>query len=74
MKLLNGRVIYSLLFFGLLMMLIYVSKPPQLFSQDGTIKPYGIGEERTVISLGVLTVLSAICSFYIFALLDVIFV
>lgn len=73
MKLLNGRVIYSLLFFGLLMMLIYVAKPSQLFSPDGNAKPYGIGEDKTVISLGVLTVVSAICSFYIFALLDVIF-
>lgn len=73
MKLLNGRVIYSLLFFGLLMMLIFVAKPAQLFSAAGEVKPYGVGEGKTVISLGVLTVVSAICSFYIFALLDVIF-
>lgn len=73
MKFVNGRVIYSLLFFGLLMVLLYVSKPKQMFSNDGSIKPYGVGEGKTVISLGVLTVLSAICSFYVFALLDVIF-
>jgi hypothetical protein len=73
MKFVNGRVIYSLLFFGLLMVLLYVSKPKQMFSSDGSIKPYGVGEGKTVISLGVLTVLSAICSFYVFALLDVIF-
>ncbi len=73
MKLLNGRVIYSLLFFGLLMLLIFVSKPSHLFAPDGNVKPYGVGEGKTVISLGVLTVLSAICSFYVFALLDVIF-
>jgi len=73
MKLLNGRVVYSLLFFGLLMMLIYVAKPSQLFSSEGYVKPYGVGEGKTVISLGVLTVVSAICSFYVFALLDVIF-
>jgi hypothetical protein len=46
-----------------------------MFTPDGDIKPFGVGGEnnKTVFSLGVFVIVLAILSFYIFALLDLIF-
>lgn len=73
MKFVSGRVVYSLLFFVLLMVLVFVSKPGFVFMADGSIKQYGVGEGKTVISMGVIAVVCAISSFYVFALLDLVF-
>jgi hypothetical protein len=70
---LNQRVIYAVLFYVLLIALVIISKPSALFHQDGSIKTFGIGEDKTMFSLGVLTVVIAILSFYIFCLIDLIF-
>jgi len=69
----NQRVIYAVLFYILLIMLIIISKPSVLFTDEGGIKPFGIGEDKTMFSLGVFTVVLAILSFYIFCLIDLIF-
>ena len=73
MKFLNARVIYSLLFYLLVIVLLFVSKPSSLFDANGDIKGYGIGEGKTVFSFGVFAIVLAILSFYIFALLDILF-
>lgn len=70
---LTSRIIYSLLFYILAVLLIFVSKPTFMFGADGEVKPHGVGEGKTVFSLGVFVVVMAIASFYIFALLDMIF-
>jgi hypothetical protein len=44
-----------------------------MFNQNGHIKPFGIGEEKTMFSFGVFTVVLAILSFYIFCLIDLVF-
>lgn len=69
----NTRVIYATLFYVLLIVLIVISKPSILFNIDGSIKPFGIGEEKTMFSLGVFTVVISILSFYVFCLIDLIF-
>jgi hypothetical protein len=78
MKLLTGRVIYSLLFYILAILLIIVSKPTMIFDSSGSIMPFGVGltdegKEKTIFSIGVFVIVLAIVSFYIFAVLDVIF-
>lgn len=72
MRLLNQRTIYTTLFYVLMLMLIIVSKPAFAFNKDGRIRPFGVGEENTVISLGVIVVALAIVSFYVFACIDVV--
>ena len=73
MRLLTGRVVYSLLFYLLAVVLLMVARPSFLFAADGEIKPYGVGEGKTVFSIGVLVVVLAIATFYTFAVLDVVF-
>ncbi len=75
MKFMNGRIIYSLLFYVLSVSLLIVSKPSFMFSKSGEIKSFGVGgtEQRTVFSFGVFIIVLAIFSFYVFALLDIIF-
>lgn len=69
----NARVIYSVLFYILLIVLIIIAKPSVMFEIDGTIKPFGIGDDKTMFSLGVFTVVLAILSFYVFCLIDLVF-
>ena len=73
MRLLNQRTVYTTLFYVLMLTLIIVSKPCFAFDKEGRIRPFGVGEENTVISLGVIVVALAIVSFYVFACIDVVF-
>ncbi len=73
MKLLNHRVLYSILFYVLIICLVVVAKPPYVFDTDGSIKSFGLGEKNTIFSLGVFVVTLAIISFYLFAVIDVVF-
>ncbi len=70
---LNTRLIYATVFFVLLVSLIATVKPNLLFEKDGRIKPFGIGDDKTMFSFGVITVVLAILSFYFFCVIDVIF-
>ena len=69
----NSRVIYSIVFYILLMILIIVSKPSIMFTKSNEVKEFGISDEKTMFSLGVFTVVIAIISFYIFCIIDIIF-
>jgi len=73
MRLLNHRVLYSIAFYVLVIVLFVVSKPAVIFDQEGNIKPFGIGESKTIFSLGVFVVALAIISFYVFAIIDIVF-
>lgn len=73
MGVMNPRVIYSLMFYVLIMTLLLVSKPDLMFEKDGTIKAFGVGSQKTVFSFGVFTVVVAIASFYTFTLIDIVF-
>jgi hypothetical protein len=72
----SARVVYSVLFFLLLMTLIVVAKPSALFEADsrgGRPRPFGTGPGRTWLPLGVVTVVLAVLCLYSFTLVDVIF-
>lgn len=69
----NSRIVYALLFYILLIVLLIVSKPSVMFERDGSIRPFGVGEDKTMFSLGVFSMVLAIVSFYIFCLIDMIF-
>lgn len=69
----NTRIIYSILFYVLLMVLIILAKPSVMFDADGNIKIFGTGNEKTMFSFGVFSVIVAIISFYIFSMIDLIF-
>jgi hypothetical protein len=44
-----------------------------MFENDGSLKQFGIGDEKTMFSLGVFTVVLAVLSFYVFCMIDLIF-
>jgi len=69
----NTRIIYSILFYILLIILIILAKPSLMFDDNGLIKQFGIGENKTMFSLGVFTVVLSVISFYIFCIIDIIF-
>lgn len=73
MNIINGRVIYSLLFYILLLLLIISMKPSIIFNKDGSLKNFGLEKNETIYSLGVAVIIIAILSFYIFCILDIIF-
>ena len=67
----NGRIIYSTLLFTMLMILVYLQKPTMMFRRDDALKSFGIN--KNIVSLGVFTIVCAIISFYVFAMVDLIF-
>nr|QOI90441.1 hypothetical protein HWQ62_00305 [Pyramimonas orientalis virus] len=70
----NKRLILSIMFFILTMLLITTLRPPILFNQnDGTIKEFGIGETKTIYSLGVFVVTICILVFYLFSMIDLMY-
>lgn len=73
MKYINTRIIYSILFYVLLIILIILAKPSVMFERDGSLKQFGIGDDKTMFSLGVFTVVLAVLSFYVFCMIDLIF-
>jgi hypothetical protein len=70
---LTNRIVYSVLFFILSMILVNLLKPTVMFNSDETLKSFGINKNETVFSLGVFTTLSSIVSFYFFCMIDLIF-
>jgi hypothetical protein len=73
MAFISSRIVYAVLFYILLIILIVLAKPSVIFEEDGSIKPFGLGEEKTMFSMGVFTVVLALISFYVFCLVDMIF-
>lgn len=73
MPLLNGRILYAILFYVLLIVLLVMAKPSIMFDADGSIRPFGVGEEKTMFSVGVFSVVLALVSYYVFCLVDMIF-
>lgn len=73
MPLLNGRILYAILFYVLLILLLVMAKPSIMFDRDGSIRPFGVGEEKTMFSVGVFSVVLALVSYYVFCLVDMIF-
>lgn len=69
----NSRIVYSIVFYVLLMILIVVSRPRIIFDLDGQIRPFGVGEDKTLFSMGVFAVVVAVLSFYTFCIIDIIF-
>jgi hypothetical protein len=77
MAYINTRIIYSIIFYVLLIILIIISRPSILFDNKGNLKAFGVDTvgdgSKTMFSFGVFTVVLALISFYIFCIIDMIF-
>ena len=79
----SHRTLYSILFFVLSMTLVAVVRPPWTVEgprhqssnpqKHGRTKAFGIGPDRTMFSIGVISIGLAIVTFYTFALIDLIY-
>lgn len=69
----NTRVVYSTLFYVLAVILLIIAKPSFMYNADGTLREFGVGDDRTILSLGVFVVGLAILSFYMFCIIDLVF-
>lgn len=77
-----SRVVYSCLFFVLVMTLVIVTKPALFFLADGRVRPFGFGQAddggdaaaaQTPLPLGALTVAAALASMFLFSSIDVVY-
>lgn len=69
----NKRLFMSSSFFVLAMLLVGTTRPSFLFNNDGTIKEFGLEQNQTIYSLGVLVVTLCILIFYIFSMIDLMY-
>ena len=72
-NLINKRIIYNVMFFILVIVLVIVWKPSIMFDENNNIKQFGVGNDKTIFSLGCLIAIVAFVSFYIFTVIDIIF-
>lgn len=70
---LKSRLAYSIIFFLMCVALFWVTKPSFAFDERGRPRPFGFGEDRTLFTVGVVTVAASILTFYVFTLIDVIY-
>ena len=69
--LLPERTAYALVFYALCMSLIAVYKPVALF-RGGKPRPFGVGPDQTLISMGSVTFGLAVFSMALFTIIDII--
>lgn len=69
----NTRVIYSALFYVLVLLLVVTCQPSVAFTKGGDPKGFGVGQDKTLFSLGLFSIVFAILSFYIFCVIDIMF-
>jgi hypothetical protein len=70
------RVAYSLVLFVLTIILVIVSQPSFVYTKNGRLKHFGSSsqtgkEDVSMFSLGIITVISAITSFFLISFIDI---
>lgn len=69
----QSRIIYSIIFYVLLMTLISITKPELMFTKTGDVIPFGLKKHETLFSFGIFTIVASILTFYLFCVIDLIF-
>lgn len=69
----NTRVLYSILFYLLIVVLVTIVKPKPFFDADKNTQAFGVGDGKTIFPLGVLVVLLSLVCYYFVTLVDLIF-
>ncbi len=70
----SPRVLYASIFFILVMILIFIVKPKPLFDDQGEIHTFSLTRtDSTVMSLGVITVVTSVISMALFSMIDLVF-
>lgn len=67
----HTRATYSIAFYALACVLIYVAKPRMLFKEDGSLRRIGTNEDESMLASIVFIAFLAIVSFYLFVAIEV---
>ena len=70
---LKSRVVYAVMFYLLLSLLLFTAKPRVFFNDDGALKRYGLMTGETLFPMSIVCYVAAILSFYVFAVIDLVF-
>jgi hypothetical protein len=70
----NSRIIYSTIVYLLIMVIITISKPAMIYDENENLRQFGLGSKNTMFSLGVVTCLTAVLTFFFFCVVDLVFV
>jgi len=73
MKYLQSRIFYAIFLYVLILTIVFIKKPLLLFHPNGEIKQFGLHKNESIYSVGVLSIVLAIVSFYIFCIIDIVF-
>jgi hypothetical protein len=65
-----NRIMQSALLFFLILFLIILLKPKAIFKEDGSLKEFGLDKNQTIFHFGVVTIVAAIVSFWVIAVVD----
>lgn len=70
---LSNRVLYTIVLYGIIMVLIFNRKSRIMFGERGEMRPFGIHGENgeTLYSFGAINFIIAVLLFYIFCHLDI---
>ena len=69
----SDRVKYAIFFSTLAIILMFLMKPKLMFREDGSMKDFGLGPQKTLISVGSCTLFVSVVSLYIFTWIDLVF-
>ena len=56
-------IIFAYLFLGII---IWIQKPKLIFDEQGNIRPFGVGKEKTIFYYPLLLIILACCIYFIF--------
>lgn len=73
LRFVSTRLLLTLLFYVLFVFILLMTKPSFLFDEEGNIIAFGVGNQKTIFSLGSIIVAFAILCFYLFAVIDLVF-
>lgn len=68
----NKRLLYTILFYTLIIVLLTLTKPRFLYNNAGVI-PFGVGLNKSIFSIGTIVFILSLISFYLFLFIDIIF-
>ncbi len=71
-SIIENRILYSIFFYCLIVLLLYVSKS-NIFFKDGKLRHFGTDTGETLFSFGAIAVVLSVSTYYIFAAIDSIF-
>lgn len=66
----NNSLYFTCIFFIFIMFLIYYNKPKFIFDKNNKIKTFGIGKNKTILTLPIFSILIIIIIYFLFFMIE----